>query len=201
MQSGCSGARLEIGEGGLLHADGVLLPTTRWPTRVDGWRSLISEKAHKYQIPQALVASIMAAESAGRPEAVSYAGALGLMQVMPGTANYLAGRRMTREEVLDPSTNVDLGAKYLAELMERYSGNLVKVPAGYNAGSARCTRNPSDRWGLVQNRGYVEKVLRLYNQAILNGYATTPTRANNTTGWLLLLTGAGVLSWAVLRRL
>lgn len=91
--------------------------------------------------PPALILSIARRESEFDPVVVSPAGALGLMQVMPGTARDMAralGLEFSQTRVLnDPAYNAQLGAAYLAELMARYSGNLVLVAAAYNAGPSR----------------------------------------------------------------
>lgn len=91
--------------------------------------------------PPALILAIARRESEFNPSVVSPAGALGLMQVMPGTARDMArslGLAYSEARVLeDPAYNARLGAAYLAELMARYDGNMVLVAAAYNAGPSR----------------------------------------------------------------
>jgi soluble lytic murein transglycosylase len=91
--------------------------------------------------PAALILAIARRESEFNPSVVSPAGALGLMQVMPGTAREMArslGLDYSEARVLnDPAYNARLGAAYLAQLMGRYGGNLVLVAAAYNAGPSR----------------------------------------------------------------
>lgn len=109
------------------------------PKAVYQWNSLIVEKANKYNVPPQLVAGVMATESGGTAGLSSYAGAGGLMGLMPSTADWLAGRTVSKNELLaDHDLNVDLGAKLIAYNLKRYNGNIVKVALAYNAGSVKC---------------------------------------------------------------
>ena len=74
--------------------------------------------ADKYGLPRELVRSVMAAESGMAPGAISPKGAIGLMQLMPGTAQVLG------VNPYDPAQNVDAGARYLRELLEKYDYGL-----------------------------------------------------------------------------
>ena len=76
------------------------------------------------------------AESAYRPNALSHAGAQGLMQLIPATAS-----RFGVADPFDPSQNIRGGVRYLAWLMKRYSSNLTLVAAAYNAGEGAVDRN------------------------------------------------------------
>jgi soluble lytic murein transglycosylase-like protein len=84
--------------------------------------------ADKYGLPRQLVRSVMKAESGFQPEAISPKGAVGLMQLMPGTAETLDA------DPWIPAQNVDAGTKYLRDLLERYNGGLRHALAAYNAG-------------------------------------------------------------------
>jgi len=90
---------------------------------------LADAAADKYGLPRALVRSVMTAESAGQPGAVSPKGAIGLMQLMPGTAQQLGA------DPWDPAQNVDAGTRLLRDLLEKYDGGLWHALAAYNAGS------------------------------------------------------------------
>jgi len=89
---------------------------------------LADTAADKYGLPRQLVRSVMAAESGFQPQAVSPKGAIGLMQLMPGTAAQLG------VDPFDPAQNVDAGTRYLRELLEKYNGGLRHALAAYNAG-------------------------------------------------------------------
>ena len=96
---------------------------------------IVARFASEYGLPEALVHSVIAAESAYDPNAVSSKGAVGLMQLMPGTARDLA---VTDRN--DPSQNVRGGATYLRQLLDRYRespDSLVLALAAYNAGPGR----------------------------------------------------------------
>ncbi|MBA83594.1 transglycosylase SLT domain-containing protein [Thalassobius sp. S69A] len=96
-------------------------------------------------VPMALALSIARRESEFDPQVVSGAGAMGLMQLMPGTAAQVAGELGVSHEpgkvLSDWSYNAVLGSAYLASLSERFGGNIVLVSAGYNAGPSR-----PDQW-------------------------------------------------------
>jgi soluble lytic murein transglycosylase-like protein len=91
-------------------------------------RELADAAADKYGLPRELVRSVMAAESGMAPGAVSPKGAIGLMQLMPGTAQVLG------VDPYDPAQNVDAGARYLRDLLEKYNYGLRHALAAYNAG-------------------------------------------------------------------
>jgi hypothetical protein len=89
---------------------------------------LADAAADKYGLPRELVRSVMAAESGMAVSALSAKGAIGLMQLMPGTAQVLG------VNPYDPAQNVDAGARYLRDLLEKYNYGLRHALAAYNAG-------------------------------------------------------------------
>ena len=89
---------------------------------------LADAAADKYGLPRRLVRSVIAAESDFQPRAVSPKGAIGLMQLMPATAEALGA------DPRDPAQNVDAGTRYLRDLLEKYDGGLWHALAAYNAG-------------------------------------------------------------------
>ena len=91
---------------------------------------LADAAADKYGLPRRLVRSVMEAESGFQPDAVSPKGAIGLMQLMPETAQTLGA------DPRDPAQNVDAGVRYLSDLLNRYNGGLWRALAAYNAGPA-----------------------------------------------------------------
>jgi len=93
-------------------------------------QELADDAADKYGLPRKLVRLVMEAESGFQPQAVSPKGAIGLMQLMPATALYLG------VDPTDPVQNVDAGARYLRDLLQKYDGLLWHALAAYNAGPA-----------------------------------------------------------------
>jgi soluble lytic murein transglycosylase-like protein len=89
---------------------------------------LADAAADRYGLPRELVRSVMAAESGFQPKAISPKGAIGLMQLMPDTAQQLGANAH------DPAQNVDAGARYLRDLLEKYNYGLRHALAAYNAG-------------------------------------------------------------------
>ena len=89
---------------------------------------LADAAADRYGLPRELIRSVMAAESGFQPLAVSPKGAIGLMQLMPGTAQVLGA------DPYDPAQNVDAGTRYLRDLLEKYNYGLRHALAAYNAG-------------------------------------------------------------------
>jgi soluble lytic murein transglycosylase-like protein len=89
-----------------------------------------------YGVEEAVVRAIIHAESAYQPNAISRAGAQGLMQLIPATAS-----RFGVSNPFDPAQNIRGGVQYLAWLMKRYSSNLTLVAAAYNAGEGAVDRN------------------------------------------------------------
>lgn len=129
---------------------GVSLAPARW--EYDG---LIGLAARQHRVPPALVKAVIAAESKFDPRAVSRKGALGLMQLMPATAESLGVTDPHR-----PAENVDGGVRYLRSMIERY-GDLPRALAAYNAGPEAV-----DRFGGIppypETRDYVKRVLTYY---------------------------------------
>ena len=117
---------------------------------------LILGAAARHDIDPLLVAAIVQAESSFDKEAVSPRGALGLMQMMPTTAEQLG-----LADAYDPGQNLDAGVSYLAYLLRRFDDDLVLALAGYNAGPGAV-----DRFGGLppfrETRGFTNSVLRTY---------------------------------------
>jgi len=98
--------------------------------------SEIHSASQLYGVDEAVVRAIIHAESAYRPNALSHAGAQGLMQLIPATAS-----RFGVSNAFDPAQNIRGGVQYLAWLMKRYSSDLTLVAAAYNAGEGAVDRN------------------------------------------------------------
>jgi soluble lytic murein transglycosylase-like protein len=95
-------------------------------------RSLASQAATRESLDAEMLLNIMRQESGFRPCAVSEKGAVGLMQLMPATAQQLGVK-----DSFDPMENVDAGARFLRQLLTRYDGDVLKAVSAYNAGPAR----------------------------------------------------------------
>ncbi len=128
-------------------------------------------------VPPLLVAGIIREESLYNPEALSSVGAMGLMQLMPETANRIARRLglalVDRQDLLQGDVNVRLGVDYVGQLLRDYQGNLIRAVAAYNAGPAAVkrwiakfgNRDPDEFVELIsyrETRRYVKRVLTSY---------------------------------------
>jgi soluble lytic murein transglycosylase-like protein len=119
---------------------------------------LIEPAAEKYDLDSRLVAAVIWVESSGDPNAVSRTGAKGLMQLMPETA-----RSLGVADVLDPTENVEAGARYLRQQLDDHR-DLSLALAAYNAGPSAVARHggiPPYR----ETKKYVRRVLELYRKA------------------------------------
>lgn len=117
-------------------------------------------------VSPALVLAVIAVESSGRSDAVSSAGAEGLMQLMPDTA-----ARFGVEDSFKAEENIAGGVRYLDWLMKKFDNDPILVLAGYNAG-AGSVRDHEGVPPFTETRDYVPKVLAAYNVA--RGLCTTP---------------------------
>jgi len=117
-------------------------------------------------VSPALVLAIISVESSGRADAVSGAGASGLMQLMPATAS-----RFGVTDSLVPEDNIAGGVKYLDFLMQEFDNDPILVLAGYNAGEGS-VRNHQGVPPYAETRDYVPKVLAAFQVA--RGLCTTP---------------------------
>lgn len=113
----------------------------------------IVSAARRYNVDAALISAIIMAESSYNPYAMSKAGAVGLMQLMPDTA---AGYHIA--DLMDPQANIDAGVRHVADLLREFDGDVVLAVAAYNAGSGAVRRHkgvPPYR----ETQRYVAKVL------------------------------------------
>lgn len=128
---------------------------------------MISRFSRQHQLHPALIRAVIKAESDFDPHAVSRAGAVGLMQLMPQTAVRLEVR-----DLYDPEDNIGGGTKYLRLLLDRFRGNLPLALAAYNAGE-----HVVDRYRALppidETRQYVRKVLRYYRTFLMRDLAAT----------------------------
>lgn len=126
------------------------------PGRLSRYDGLISEAARLYQLPPAFVRAVVRVESNFYSDAVSRTGAMGLMQLMPGTA-----RGMGVEDPFDPRQNVLGGTRFLRVLANKFNGDLVLTIAAYNAGQG-AVRKYGGIPPYAETQRYVKRVLKHY---------------------------------------
>src|SRR5580704_13774272 len=153
-------------------------------------KAIVAEVSARNKIDVDFIASVIAAESANNPHAVSPKGAQGLMQLMPGTASKLGVK-----DSFDPEANVDAGVRYLRQLLELYHYDVAKALAAYNAGPQRVDQYkgvPPYR----ETHAYVARIIKDYNRKKLaeqkqqaqekaqarRAQANKPTLAQNPSG-------------------
>ena len=142
--------------------DGAVVKAPRLQTMqnlAESWGTEILKDTIGTDVSPALVLAVIGIESAGNPEAVSSAGATGLMQLIPATAE-----RFGVEDATDPAQNIKGGIAYLDFLMKLFNHDPVLVLAAYNAGEGAVTAN-SGVPPYVETRDYVPKVLAAWTVA------------------------------------
>ncbi len=160
-----------------------------------------------WRVDPALVLAIARIESRFQARATSRVGAQGLMQIMPATARHLGGANASAK-LGDPSYSLELGQKYIQELIDSMGGNLVSVAASYNAGPGNLTRWLDTRGGdrsdpllfiesipSAETRFYVKRVIAydwMYRRRLgLESQSLTDTAAGN---WPVYVTNEAALS-------
>jgi len=119
----------------------------------------VDRYAKRYGIPRSLLHAVVTAESAYDANAVSRAGAVGLMQLMPETAKRYGVRNRR-----DPSDNMNGGTHYLRDLLHLFNNNLVLALAAYNAGEGAVKRHGNQVPPYKETRNYVKKVIAFYKK-------------------------------------
>jgi soluble lytic murein transglycosylase len=154
------------------------VPSTFWELAYPQGLLPVIQTVAEHGVDPHLVAAIIREESTYNPEAVSPAGALGLMQVMLQTgemiANRLGAEPFNRERLFDPSYNIKLGTRYLGHLTEKFNHNPVYTIAAYNAGPEVVAKWAQQLGGdpdefiesipYTETRLYVKRVLRSYRE-------------------------------------
>jgi soluble lytic murein transglycosylase-like protein len=129
-------------------------------TERDRIEESIQKAAAKYNLPPGLIRAVIRAESNFQADAVSRAGARGLMQLMPATA-----RELGVTDSFDINQNIDGGAKYLRRMLDQFSGNVRKALAAYNAGPGTVIKY-NGRVPYPETQQYVKRVLRFTEQSV-----------------------------------
>jgi Transglycosylase SLT domain len=130
------------------------------PSRDDGKFSLLIEQAAADTgVDAALIRAVMKAESGYNPDATSAAGAVGLMQLMPETAERYG---VNADDRSDPAESIKAGARYLRDLLKMFKQNIVLAVAGYNAGENAVKRHKNTVPPYPETQSYVAEVLANY---------------------------------------
>ena len=131
------------------------------------YEALLTQAAYEFKVELPLLKAVMAAESGFNPDAVSPKGAIGLMQVLPATAERygLQGdhRKSLTDKLADPKTNIRLGARYLRDLMRLFPDQLALVLASYNAGEGAVQKYRNRIPPYPETRNYVKLVTQFYH--------------------------------------
>lgn len=143
------------------------------------FRDLIERHAAEHGVPPDLMQALMREESSLDPQVVSWAGAVGLTQLMPSTARAVAQRLKlpppSARQLRDPDLNVRLGTAYLGQLLRRWDGNPALAAASYNAGPGAVARWLRER-GHLELDEFVEEIpieeTRNYVKRVLDSFTT-----------------------------
>lgn len=176
------GGRIALRRAALLLLSGLILaapaasiayaqqvPAER-PSRSDPYRAYIAEAAQRFGVPEAWIRAVMRVESAGDVRAISSAGAMGLMQIMPATWAELRVRHRLGGNPYDPRDNILAGAAYLREMHDRYGS--PGFLAAYNAGPGRYEEYLAGRPLPAETRAYVATLAPIVGGGELAGPVT-----------------------------
>lgn len=141
----------------------------------------VAEAAQRFGIPELWIWRVMHAESRGKVGAVSHVGAMGLMQIMPGTWASLTARHRLGADPFDPRANILAGAAYLRAMWDRY-GDVRLMLAAYNAGPGRADAYAAGRRGLpAETIAYVAKIAPELHTS--ESAAAAPPTPSPAPGW------------------
>jgi len=162
--------------------------------------SLLQAAAGKYGLDPSLVVAVANQESGGNPNAVSPAGAQGVMQLMPATA-----QQFGVTDPFDPAQNIDAGVRYLAQLMNQF-GDPQLALAAYNWGPGNVAKYGTSNWP-AETANYVSSILTKVGSAVSSVFSpSAPDATGDSSGeqgsvdtgsLVLLVIAGGILFWGV----
>lgn len=128
------------------------------------YKDILYKYAGIYKMDPLLIAAIINVESKFSPVATSKKGAIGLMQILPTTAEEIAKELnidyINVDELYEPEKNIKIGFYYISKLQKKFKGNIILALAAYNAGMSNV-----DKWQeYKETREFVHKVLKTYNK-------------------------------------
>jgi soluble lytic murein transglycosylase len=188
-------------EQGVLHFTNVpsdprfrpLVPAWRGPSAAAVYRvdpstlaRIVTDAGDRYGVDPHLITAVIKTESDFDAYAVSRAGALGLMQLMPGTAE-----RLDVADPFDPEANIFGGVRHLRDLLDRFEWNLPLALAAYNAGAVR-VETAGGIPAIDETRRYVQKVLKHYRDIERRAAVRRPIHRITTPDGAVLLTNSPV---------
>lgn len=141
-----------------------------------GYDSLIFNASNKYGVDANLIKAFIQTESSWNPNAVRQEpqindASIGLMQILLKTAQWLTNNpNLASADLYNAGTNIDIGTKYIAKQLSRYSGDIPKAIAAYNAGSAKYKLN-----GDFINQNYVDTVMGYYQEYVTDNQPVQDT--------------------------
>ena len=166
-------ASMLIGSAALVPARACAAPPDAFA--VHPYAPHVAEAAQRFGIPPDWIWRVMRAESRGKPRAVSRAGAIGLMQIMPATWTMLSARYRLGSDPFDIRANIHGGAAYLRMMWDRY-GDVKLMLAAYNAGPGRADDYVAGRRRLpAETIAYIAAIMPGLNAASLASRAAAPS--------------------------
>jgi hypothetical protein len=172
-----------------VHAAGCqTLSSDNLQQRASAYHPTIQSAASQHGVSSSLIKAVITVESCFRSKAHGSLGEKGLMQLMPATA-----RRFNIRNGYSAQQNINGGARYLGYLLQRYSGNVQRTVAAYNAGEGNIKPN-----GRIPNKYYVSKVMQAYGKFSGKGETTPSQPMLMKASWKAPTTNdhAGALPWA-----
>ncbi len=135
------------------------LNTNHFKVNLKKYTPAVELAAEQFNLPKQLLHAVITAESAYDPKAVSRAGAVGLMQLMPATAE-----RYGVSDRLNPFENINGGSKYLRDLLVMFKNDLKLALAAYNAGENAVKKYGNKIPPYKETIHYVDKVIKFYKE-------------------------------------